>query len=280
VAGRRTLEFWFAGAPDLLRIAKVANRLNQAIHLMKAHSLVGIIVATTAWCHAQEEVPAQVRSARAGYENAVKAAVDPVRLRYLEELDRMRSTAMSQKKLDVANAIDAELTAAASQKVITNVFRGGQAEAKIPVDLRAARNRYNTALKGALEPIKARHIAELKVMQATALSQKNLDLANAFDAELTVLTGDSPNSPEGLEELLSGSLWTWSLPTKVTGSTLRFLPNGTYMVNNTTMGKWSVVDNSTAKFENGSRLTFSKDYKSYQATTPAGNRVGKRLGAK
>src|SRR5688572_6010105 len=78
---------------------------------MKSICLIAVVLLLPFASDAQDKMPTQVRSARSRYDAAVKAAVDPIRLRYLDELNRMRSDAMNQKNLDLANAIDAEITA-------------------------------------------------------------------------------------------------------------------------------------------------------------------------
>jgi hypothetical protein len=158
--------------------------------------------------------------------------------------------------------------------VVTATFC--QAQDKVPSQVRSARSRYDAAVKAAVEPLRLRYLEELNRMRSDAMLQKNLDLANAIDAEITTISV-KPGPTQGMfATILVATTWSWGLTAESATSTLRFLENGTYTVNNEPMGKWTVVNSTTVRFENGSLLKFSNDMKSYEATTPSGARAGKK----
>lgn len=55
------------------------------------------------------EPPAEIIAAKARYETALAAVGKPVRDRYLQELQQIKSRAMASKDLDLAIAVDAEI---------------------------------------------------------------------------------------------------------------------------------------------------------------------------
>jgi len=54
--------------------------------------------------------PPELAAARAHYDTAVTAATNPLRERYVQELQQLKSRAMAQKNLELAVAVDAELS--------------------------------------------------------------------------------------------------------------------------------------------------------------------------
>lgn len=96
-------------------------------------------------------------------------------------------------------------------------------------------------------------------------------------AAFTVLAQTSPprEDPKSTRELAE-TTWTWGTSIASATSTLRFMSDGTYSVNNEVMGKWTPLNSTSVRFENGSILKFSKDMKTYKGKTPSGDREGKR----
>src|SRR4051794_8617273 len=90
--------------------ASTIRQLNPSLTMRT--SLLGAIIAVTAgYSCAQDKVPSEIKLSRARYDAAIKVATQPIRQRYIEELNKMKSDAMARKNLDLANAIDAEITA-------------------------------------------------------------------------------------------------------------------------------------------------------------------------
>ncbi len=239
---------------------------------MKHFPFVALVALACANLQAQDVAPPQLLTLRSRYETAVKGAVEPLRLRYVEELQRTRDSAMSQKKLDVANVIDTEIAA-----VTPGSSASASSDDKLPSALRTQRTRYLAAVKAATEPLKRTYTGELKSMMTGAMAQKNLDLANAVDAELKALASEPEAGSGRLASALTGTTWSWGVTAATAGSTLRFLENRSFRVNNDSIGRYTVVSGTTVKLDNGAVLTFSRDLRSYEGTTSNGEtRAGRK----
>lgn len=150
------------------------------------------------------------------------------------------------------------------------------AQVKMPTEFKAARDRYDTAVKVATQPIRARYLEELNKMRSDAMARKNLEVANAIDAEISAIS-ESGKGQGGLAGELADTTWSWGVTIASATSTLRFLKDGTCTVNNLSEGKWHVLNSNTVRIDNGCVLKFSKDMKTYEGTTEKGaTREGKR----
>ena len=153
-----------------------------------------------------------------------------------------------------------------------------QAQDKMPMQLRTARSKYDAAVKTVVDPLRLRYLEELNRMRSTAMTQKNLDLANAIDAEITAVSSETGRTPDGLASSLTGTKWTWGVIATTAGSTLTFLDKDTYRVNNDAPGTFKVENENTVKLDNGSTLKFDKSFRSYEGTTSKGEpRAGRKL---
>lgn len=150
------------------------------------------------------------------------------------------------------------------------------AQEKVSAEVKAARARYDTEIKIATQPIRARYLEYLNKMRSDAMARKNLDLANEIDAEISSVS-ESGKGQGGLAGDLADTTWSWGVTIESATSTLRFLRDGTCTVNNLSEGKWQVINSNTIRMEGGGLLKFSKDMKSYEGTSSKGApRAGKR----
>jgi hypothetical protein len=153
------------------------------------------------------------------------------------------------------------------------------AQDKIPPEVKSARSRYDATVKLALDPIRLRYLEELARMKASAMSQKNLDLAKAIDEEINVVN-EASTPGGGLASKLVGTTWSWGKTQGSAASTLRFIDRDTYTINEAIANteKWTVVNGTTVKLGNGSTLKFDFGSDTYDGTTPSGEaRVGRKL---
>jgi hypothetical protein len=151
------------------------------------------------------------------------------------------------------------------------------AQDKVPSEIKLSRARYDAAVKVATQPIRARYLEELNKMKSDAMARKNLDLANAIDAEITAIS-ESGQGGGGLARELADSTWSWGVTIDSATSTLRFQKDGTCTVNGMPVGKWQVLNSNTVRIEEAGLLKFSKDMKTYEGTSSKGApRAGKRL---
>jgi hypothetical protein len=151
------------------------------------------------------------------------------------------------------------------------------AQDKVPSEIKLSRARYDAEVKVATQPIRQRYLAELNRMRSDAMGRKNLELANAIDAEISAIS-DSGKGEGGLAGELANTTWSWGVTIESATSTLRFLKDGTCTVNNMSVGKWQVLNSNTVRIEDGGLLKFSKDMKTYEGTSSKGApRAGKRL---
>ncbi len=107
----------------------------------------------------------------------------------------------------------------------------------------------------------------------------------------TVATTLPPNppkvaAPEGnlsirsaadLSRFLGGTEWSWGVSVAKANSRLRFLNDGTYVINNDAPAKWRALNAKTVAFENGSEFTFDADHSTFEGSGPSGKRIGKRM---
>lgn len=148
-------------------------------------------------------------------------------------------------------------------------------------ELAEARARYETALATAAQPVRDRYLKDLEQMKSRALGLKNLPLALEIEQEIKRIAPPPPlteiRTAQDLERYLSDSEWSWGRTLESANSRLAFRRDGFCAVNNDAPLRWSAVDASTVKLENGTIFKFHSNRKAYSAETPAGPRTGKRL---
>lgn len=151
------------------------------------------------------------------------------------------------------------------------------AQDKMPMLLRTARSKYDAAVKTVVDPIRLRYLEELNRMRSTAMSQKNLDLANAIDEEITNVSAETGRTPDRLGTLLVGTSWGWGKNADAPTSMLRFTAGRGYQINNDAPGNFTVSDGNSIRFDNGTVLKFDRELRSYDGTTSNGEtRAGKK----
>jgi hypothetical protein len=151
-----------------------------------------------------------------------------------------------------------------------------------PPDLAAARARYDAAIASATNPIRERYIQDLQQLKSRAMTQKNLELAVAVDAELAEFaappTANAIRTATDLTRYLEGTLWTWGTSLSTAPSKLQFLKGGTCIINNDPPTRWTAEDGFTVSLSLGAKLKFSSDYNRYEGKVSSGEpRAGKRL---
>jgi hypothetical protein len=151
------------------------------------------------------------------------------------------------------------------------------AQDKVPSEIKLSRARYDAEVKVATQPIRQRYLAELNRMRSDAMGRKNLELANAIDAEISAIS-ESGKGDGGLAGELANTTWSWGVTIDTATSTLHFLKDGTCTVNGMPVGKWQVLNSNTVRIEDAGLLKFSKDMKTYEGTSSKGApRAGKRM---
>jgi hypothetical protein len=161
--------------------------------------------------------------------------------------------------------------------IVLLLATASDAQDKMPTQVRSARSRYDAAVKTAVDPIRVRYLDELNRMRSAAMAQKNLDLANAIDAEITAVSSETARNPDGLASSLVGTTWSWGVSEAAAGSILRFLEKGAYRINNDLPGKYDVDNETTIKLDNGTVLKFDRAFRSYEGKTGKGEpRAGRK----
>ena len=76
---------------------------------------------------------------------------------------------------------------------------------------------------------------------------------------------------------LTGTKWTWGAALTGSVSTIEFGNNRTCHVNNDPPHRWVRLESSVLKWDDGTLMTFSEDFETFEAKTPSGQRFGRRI---
>jgi hypothetical protein len=77
---------------------------------------------------------------------------------------------------------------------------------------------------------------------------------------------------------LNGTKWTWGTALNGSVSTIEFGNNRTCHVNNDPPHRWIRLESSVLKWDDGTIMTFSENFETFEAKTPSGQRFGRRIG--
>jgi hypothetical protein len=221
---------------------------------MKFTFILMALVSSVVPCFAQER-PETLTTLRDSYEGEILAAIDPLKIRYLDKLHSLKLKYTQSGSLDGALAVDAEI------KRIENDGneQPSSSDAAPPEDLAALRKIYISAVSKAAEPLSDKYIESLQLLRVKFTQLGQLDEAVAVDNELKLRIklqeAASPKSNFPIFDTNKLADLKWRMPEKLLPGTesnrqwVQFSPNGRLICEwNTANFNWKVAEDGNILF--------------------------------